>query len=276
MSANNKKTGGSSSSMGGCGVLASVILSVFAMGASGNIDNAPGIIALIIVFFLGLLLVVAWIWDSLEEQVKKRIVKLEYKRREKEYAKLLAEFKQDGMNEAVYEKIMLLFSGGSKTLQINAATATPEELHRFNEVVSVRYYAILDRLHRADSSALRSELLKTGRFLNELNPSNGEWSELRLANDLATLLPATVHASSSVNVATQLAELDKLCKRGIITQAEFKRGKALFLGNPPDVAAQTLNVLDSLHKLKMNGALSESEYNIKKWELLGGKNLNPK
>jgi hypothetical protein len=50
----------------------------------------------------------------------------------------------------------------------------------------------------------------------------------------------------------------------------------MFLGNPPDIAAKTLDILDSLHKLKMGGALSESEYNIKKWELLGGKNLNPK
>jgi len=109
-----------------------------------------------------------------------------------------------------------------------------------------------------------------------LNSFSNEWSEQRLANDLATLSSTVVTPSSSGNIASQVEKLGDLYNKGIITQAEFERGKALFLGSPPDIATQTLNVLDGLHKLKTNGALSESEYNVKKWELLSGKNLNPK
>ena len=263
MPANNKNTGCRSSAKMGCGCLVFVVFGFITIGTLANPD------AITPPYFLctlaGLAVFLWEVWGRWSE-----------KKCEQEYTKLLAEFKQDGMNEAVYEKIMLLFSGGSKTLQINATTATPEELRRYNEVISVRYYAILDRLHRADSLALRNELLKTGRFLNELNSFSGEWNEQRLANDLATLSPAAVNPSRSVNIAAQLAELDELCKKGVISQVEFERGKALFLGNPPDISTQTLNILDGLHKLKMSGALSESEYNTKKWELLSGKNLNPK
>jgi protein-S-isoprenylcysteine O-methyltransferase Ste14 len=195
----------------------------------------------------------------------KRIAK---KRREQEYVKLFAEFKQDGMNEATYEKIMLFLNDGKYRGNLDVATAPPEKIQRFIEVVSLRYYAILDRLQRADSPALRSELLNLRRKLRGLTPY--EWS-----NDLAALSPV-VKTGGSVNVAKQLAELGELRNKGVITQEEFDRGKALFLGNPPDIAAKTLDVLDGLYKLKMNGALSESEYNIKKWELLAGKNLKPK
>jgi hypothetical protein len=101
-----------------------------------------------------------------------------------------------------------------------------------------------------------------------------EWTEQRFANDLATLV-ATGQSNNSDNVATQIEKLDNLHKNGIITQEELASGKALFLGNPPNIAAQTLDILDGLHKLKTSGALSESEYNVKKWELLSGKNLKP-
>ena len=266
MSTNNKNAGCRSFAKGGCGCLVFVVFGFITIGTFAD----PGAVTL--PYFLctlaGLAVCLWGIWEGSQWIGSE-------KRYEQEYAKLLAEFKQDAMNEAVYEKIVLFLNHGKKQGTLNVATAPPEEIFRFYEVLTIRYYAILARLHRADSPALRSELLNVGRLLNELN-SNKEWSEKRLANDLATLSPAGINVGSSVNVAAQLAELGELCKNGVITQAEFERGKALFLGNPPDIAAKTLDVLDGLHKLKMNGALSESEYNIKKWELLGGKNLNPK
>jgi hypothetical protein len=196
--------------------------------------------------------------------------------RKQEYAELLAEFKQDGMNVGNYEKIVKFLNHGKMQGQLVVANTSPEEISRWIEVMSIRYYAILNRLPKDNSPALRSELLTVGRCLREVNSLNDEWSEQRLANDLAALSSGNVNSSSSVNVAAQIEKLGELYKVGVITQEEFDRGKALFLGSPPDIAAQTLNVLDGLHKLKTNGALSESEYNFKKWELLGGKNLNPK
>ena len=265
MPAENKQSnaGYSSSSQRGCGCLVFTVFGFISIGLLSNPDVpvAPYLLCTL----AGLILYLAG--------VRKDRAKAKY---EQEYAKLLAEFKQDGMNEAIYEKIVLFLNHGEKQGQLNMATASPEEISRYNEVLSIRYHAILHRLQRADSPALRSELLNVGRFLHELNSFNGEWNEQRLANDLATLSSAAVQSGNSVNIAAQIAELGELCKKGIITQEEFNRGKALFLGSSPDIAAQTLNILDGLHKLKINGALSESEYNIKKWELLSGKNLNPK
>ena len=269
MPADNKQSnaGCSSSSQRGCGCLMFIVfgfISIGCLNSEGPVSSdllAPYLLCTLV----GFILYFTGVW---KDRTKKRS--------EKKYAKLFAEFKRDGMNEVVYKKIVQLLNHGTKRGQINVATALPEEIRRHNEVLSIRYSAILNRLRKTDSPALRSELLNVGRFLQELNSFNGEWSEQRLANDLATLSSAAVHSGGSVSIATQIAELGELCKKGIITREEFDRCKALFLGSPPDIATQTLGILDGLHKLKTNGALSESEYNVKKWELLGGKNLNPK
>jgi hypothetical protein len=241
---------------------------VFGFALIGGLasQGPPGQFTLYLLLTLaGLVLFLAGVWKEIAKQGRK-----------KKYAKLLAEFKQDSMNEAVYEKIVLFLNHGKMRGQLNVAATPPEKINQWNEVLSVRYFAILDRLKRENSPTLRSELLNVGRCLRELNSFSDEWNEQRLANDLAVLSPVAVNSGSPINVAAQIEKLGDLYKKEVITQEEFDRGKALFLGNPPDIAAQTLNVLDGLHKLKTSGALSESEYNFKKWELLGGKNLNPK
>jgi len=275
MPADNKQSnaGYHSSIKGGCGCFIFLVFGLTSLGALAA--DEPGMFALYsFCAFVGLIVclwgVLGGAWEANAANAEKRYGQ--------EYAKLLAEFKLDGMNEANYEKIVLYLNDGKYQGELNVATAPPEKIQRFYEVLSIRYYALLNRLKTVDLPALRSELLNVGRNLQKLtlNPFNSEWSEQRLANDLAVLSSAAVHSGSSGNVAVQIEKLGELYKSGVITQEEFDRGKALFLGNPPDVAAKTLNILDGLHKLKTNGALSESEYNVKKWELLSGKNLNPK
>jgi hypothetical protein len=159
-------------------------------------------------------------------------------------------------------------------------TAVPAKILRYNEVLVVRYNAIVDHLQKVNSLVLRKELLGVGRVLIELNANlltnfpSLEWNEQRITND--QMLVSSTANSGGISIASQIETLDELCKNGVISQEEFERGKALFLGSSPDIADKTLGILDSLHRLKTNGALSESEYNVKKWELLGGKNLNPK
>ena len=242
-----------------------IVFGIVSIGALGA-DVPPDMLGLYL--FCTLVGLIVCLWGAWEYDAKKRY--------EQKYTKLLTEFKLDGMNEANYEKIVLHLNHGKYRGELNVATAPPEIIQRFYEVLSIRYDAVLNRLKTVNSPALRSELLNVGRNLRTLNPFNNEWNEQRLANDLAVLSSAAVHSGSSVNVAAQIEELGKLYKSGIITQEEFDRGKALFFGSPPDVAAKTLSILDGLHKLKTNGALSESEYNVKKWELLSEKNLNPK
>ena len=262
MPTNSKQSnaGCSSETNIGCGCLVFVVFGLLAL----SIPDLSELYAF--VAFAGLILLLVGVGKSIAK-----------KRHEQEYTKLLAEFKQDGMNEAAYERIVQFLSRVKQgTFKLDVAKTPPEELNRWKEVISFRYYAILDRLKTTNSPKLREELLTVGRGLRDLfSDPFSEWNEQRFANDLA-ILPTANQTGNSGNVATQIEQLGNLHKQGVITQEEFNRGKALFLGNPPDIAAQTLNILDGLHKLKANGALSESEYNVKKWELLSGKNLNPK
>ena len=83
-------------------------------------------------------------------------------------------------------------------------------------------------------------------------------------------------ASQSVSgdgrsIADEIAKLGELAQQGIITQDEFSRGKELFLGRAPDEAADKVALLRQLHGLWKSGVLSESEFNMKKWDLLSSK-----
>ena len=53
-----------------------------------------------------------------------------------------------------------------------------------------------------------------------------------------------------------------------LSPEEFERGKQLFLGQERDAAQETIRLLTQLHSLRRSGVLSESEFNMKKWDLL--------
>ena len=76
---------------------------------------------------------------------------------------------------------------------------------------------------------------------------------------------------SQVNTTEEIHKLGELFSSGVITQEEFERGKSLFLGAPKDRSQEILEALSNLQQLKNQGAISESEYNMTKWELLSGK-----
>ena len=103
MPANSKQSnnGCSSSTMGGCGCLMFVVFGFLLLTALFGTTPAPASVFVICVSgtLTGLGLLIAG--------VKGEIAK---KSHEQEYAKLLAEFKQDGMNEAAYERIVQFLS----------------------------------------------------------------------------------------------------------------------------------------------------------------------
>jgi hypothetical protein len=72
----------------------------------------------------------------------------------------------------------------------------------------------------------------------------------------------------SHSVAQEIEGLGQLFLQGAITAEEFERGKATFLGGPPDKAASAVELLKNLDALRRSGVLSESEFNTKKWEIL--------
>ena len=75
-------------------------------------------------------------------------------------------------------------------------------------------------------------------------------------------------AGVGAGVADEIAKLSELASEGAISSEEFERGKELFLGKPPDEAADKIALLRQLHSLHKSGVLSESEFNMKKWDLL--------
>jgi hypothetical protein len=89
-----------------------------------------------------------------------------------------------------------------------------------------------------------------------------------VARALEDVLARKTSVLQSGGVAEEIERLSALASDGVITPEEFERGKQLFLGSPPDKAQETIRLLQQLHDLHRSGVLSESEFNLKKWDLL--------
>jgi len=74
--------------------------------------------------------------------------------------------------------------------------------------------------------------------------------------------------ASSVDVAGQLSAMHQLWTEGVLSDEEYEKSKALFLGRSPDQQQVAENNLRSLKQLKDSGVLSEAEFAAKKWEIL--------
>lgn len=88
------------------------------------------------------------------------------------------------------------------------------------------------------------------------------------AQHLEGMLARRTAAAQGSGIADEIAKLGALTSNGVITAEEFERGKQVFLGSAPDQAAATVAHLRQLHDLFLAKVLSESEFNMKKWELL--------
>ena len=73
---------------------------------------------------------------------------------------------------------------------------------------------------------------------------------------------------STASMADELAKLSDLAAQGVLSHDDWERAKQLYLGKPPDRRAGDTQLLSQLHDLYRAGALSESEFNSKKWEIL--------
>jgi hypothetical protein len=66
----------------------------------------------------------------------------------------------------------------------------------------------------------------------------------------------------------ELDRLAVLAREGLLTDTEWTRAKELFIGKAPDAKASALDHLAEVHKLYREGVLTESEFNLKKWDIL--------
>ncbi|HEY1117314.1 MAG TPA: SHOCT domain-containing protein, partial [Acidimicrobiales bacterium] len=82
--------------------------------------------------------------------------------------------------------------------------------------------------------------------------------------------PTVLHrpTAEAATMADGLTRLADLKDRGLLSDDEWQRAKALYLGKAPDHRAGDAQLLDDLYDLHLAGGLSESEFNAKKWEIL--------
>ncbi len=148
------------------------------------------------------------------------------------------------------------------------------------------YYESLEKLkERPNDPDLRDQALQLGRTYAALsrNPKCVTiYDEMSIANDIQAACARATTGETSVakvevtnpaalsgnGIAQEIEKLGQLFLKGVITSEEFERGKTLFLGAPPDKAASAVELLQNLNVLKDKGVLSQSEFNMKKWEIL--------
>ena len=75
-------------------------------------------------------------------------------------------------------------------------------------------------------------------------------------------------ASSSASMADELQKLAQLTKEGILSQEEYERAKNQLIGVSSSQVDEATKLLRQLHELRTQGVLSESEFNMKKWDVL--------
>jgi hypothetical protein len=78
----------------------------------------------------------------------------------------------------------------------------------------------------------------------------------------------------SLDIADEIEKLARLTQEGILTDEELARAKEMLLGRPQSHVDQSMHQLMDLNELKKQGVLSESEFNMKKWDILSRQDVN--
>jgi hypothetical protein len=100
----------------------------------------------------------------------------------------------------------------------------------------------------------------------EVNSPYREIEEIATQLDLAK--SGALLAANTAATADAAEQLASLLNDGILTQDEFDRAKAGFIGATLEVRETSAGQIRQLHSLYKSGVLSESEFNMKKWDIL--------
>jgi hypothetical protein len=92
------------------------------------------------------------------------------------------------------------------------------------------------------------------------------WRQFR--EQLSALLDRQSSAAGLAGAGNELEKLAELVNRGVLTSSDFERAKGLFLGKPVSQVQESVQLLENLYVLHKQGVLSESEFNMKKWDVL--------
>lgn len=75
-------------------------------------------------------------------------------------------------------------------------------------------------------------------------------------------------APARTGVADELQKLAMLTREGILSEDDWARAKDHLIGVPASQVDEATQLLRQLHALRAQGVLSESEFNMKKWDIL--------
>jgi hypothetical protein len=75
-------------------------------------------------------------------------------------------------------------------------------------------------------------------------------------------------AASPTETVEEPERLDGLVRVGALTASECSRAKAAMLGKPKDKQAEAIDRVLALYRAHHQGLLSQSEFNLEKWEIL--------
>jgi hypothetical protein len=105
--------------------------------------------------------------------------------------------------------------------------------------------------------------------------ASGERHQLRANGpENAALIQEAVRQALSAegaggsSVAEELSKLAGLRDAGVLTDDDWERAKDLYLGKRPSEREAAIQQLKQLHSLQTSGVLSESEFRMKKWDVL--------
>lgn len=124
------------------------------------------------------------------------------------------------------------------------------------------------------SACSKSQLVPTatprGRELKELyNGSTGVEDRVRNTNEAAKKLVERLEgAVPPSGIANELEKLAELVHHGALTQDEWQRAKASILGQPKNKQDDAIERVGKLYLAYKSGALSQSEFNATKWDIL--------
>ena len=109
-----------------------------------------------------------------------------------------------------------------------------------------------------------------GRELMEMYHGSASAEErIRTAHEAAkNLVQRLEGAVPPSGIADELEKLARLVQVGALTVDEWERAKTAILGKPKDKQADAIERVAKLYRVHQTGALSQSEFNMTKWDIL--------
>ena len=97
-----------------------------------------------------------------------------------------------------------------------------------------------------------------------------EWKAQWCCSQCGHIFKHDIHKEMVAGKVSVLPSLELMWRRGALTDMEWAKAKQLIL-KAPEMRETLGEKIAELYRLRLSGALSESEFNMKKWDVLSRK-----